>query len=132
MSREPILAEASIGQIAINVKDLPRATKFYRDKLGVTFLFDAGTMCFFDSGGVRLMLGLAEKKEFDHPSSIVYFRVQGIQSVYERLTAIGVSFVSEPNMVAPMPDHDLWMAFFHDSEGNTLAIMSEEPKAGRS
>ena len=78
------------------------------------------------------MLGLAEKKEFDHPSSIVYFRVQGIQSVYERLTAIGVSFVSEPNMVAPMPDHDLWMAFFHDSEGNTLAIMSEEPKAGRS
>ena len=129
MSQESILAEATVGQIAINVKELQRATSFYREKLGFKFLFDAGTMSFFECGGVRLMLGVPEKPEFDHPSSILYFRVPGIQSTYERLSAVGVSFVSEPRLVAPMPDHDLWMAFLHDSEGNTLAIMSEEPKA---
>ena len=129
MSTEPILAEATLGQIAINVGDLGRATAFYQDTLGFKLLFDAGTMAFFDCGGVRLMLGRAEKPEFDHPSSILYFKVDGIRSHHERLCAKGVEFVGEPHLVAPMQDHDLWMAFFRDSEGNTLALMSEEPKA---
>ena len=129
MSDKPILAGASLGQIAINVSDIRRATTFYKDTLGLKFLFDAGTMTFFDCGGVRLMLGVAEKPEFDHPSSILYFKVDGIKEHHERLTEVGVEFKGVPHLVAPMPDHDLWMAFFLDSEGNTMALMSEEPKA---
>lgn len=129
MSDKPILAGASLGQIAINVSDIRRATTFYKDTLGLKFLFDAGTMTFFDCGGVRLMLGVAEKPEFDHPSSILYFKVDGIKGHHERLIEVGVEFKGVPHLVAPMPDHDLWMAFFQDSEGNTMALMSEEPKA---
>ena len=124
-----ILVKASLGQVAINVADLARATAFYRDRLGLTFLFDAGKMVFFDCGGVRLMLSKPEKPEFDHPSSILYLTISGIGETFERLKNVGVQFVSEPHLVAPMPDHDLWMAFFNDSEGNTLALMSREPKA---
>ena len=124
-----ILATASLGQVAVNVADLERATAFYRDRLGLTFLFDAGKMVFFDCGGVRLMLSKPEKPEFDHPSSILYLAISGIRKTFERLADAGVHFVSEPHLVAPMPDHDLWMAFFNDSEGNTLALMSREPKA---
>ncbi|MDA7497194.1 VOC family protein [bacterium] len=129
MSAKPILAGASLGQIAINVSDIRRATTFYKETLGLKFLFDAGTMTFFDCGGVRLMLGVAEKPEFDHPSSILYFKVDGIKKHHERLSEVGVEFKGTPHLVAPMPDHDLWMAFFQDSEGNTMALMSEEPKA---
>jgi methylmalonyl-CoA/ethylmalonyl-CoA epimerase len=119
---------SQIGQIAINVQDSRRATDFYRDKLGMKFLFAAGNLAFFDAGGVRLMLSPPEKPEFDHPSSIIYFKVDDIQQQYELMHSRGVKFEDNPHVVAPMPTYDLWMTFFRDSEGNLLALMSEVKK----
>ncbi|MFZ0952340.1 MAG: VOC family protein [Candidatus Sulfotelmatobacter sp.] len=115
-----------LGQIAINAKDVERAVGFYRDKLGLKLLFKAPPgLAFFDCGGVRLMLDRAEKPEFDHPSSILYFSVPDIHSAYGKLKESGVRFEDEPHVIAKMPTHDLWMTFFRDSEENLLALMSE-------
>ncbi len=120
------LSAATIGQASINVHDVERAVAFYRDALGLRFLFQAGPkMAFFDCGGVRLMLAVAETLEFDHPSSVFYFKVADILAVAAGLEARGVRFEGAPHLIAAMPDHDLWMAFFRDTEGNLLALMSE-------
>ena len=115
-----------IGQIFVNVKDLDRAIAFYRDILGMTFLFQAPpNMAFFDCGGIRLMLGIADRADLDHPASIIYYKVEDIERIYETFQARGVEFIVKPHLVAPMPDYDLWLADFKDSEGNFLALMSE-------
>ena len=114
-----------IGQIAINVKDIGRAVQFYRDTLGMKFLFEVPNLAFFDCGGVRLMLGGAEKPEFDHPASVLYYKVSDINASYEALKTRSVSFIDQPHLIAKLADHDLWMVFFNDPEGNTLALMSE-------
>ena len=115
-----------LGQIAINARDVDRAAAFYQDKLGLNLLFKAPPgLAFFDCGGVRLMLTRPEKPEFDHPSSVLYFVVPDIQAAHARMKAKGVSFEDEPHLLAKMPDHDLWMTFFRDSEGNLLGLMSE-------
>ena len=115
-----------IGQIAIVVHDLARAVAFYRDALGLKLLFQVPPkMAFFDCAGVRLMLSLPEKPEFDHPSSILYFTVSDIRSAHGALVAQGVSFEAEPRLVAKLETHDLYLAFFHDRDGNVLALMSE-------
>jgi len=123
------LGSARLGQVSINVHDIGRATAFYRDKLGLPFLFAAGQLAFFDCGGVRLMLSPPEKKEFDHPSSVLYFTVPDIKAAHSQMLAAGVQFEDEPHLLARMPDHDLWMTFFHDSEQNLLALMSEVRRA---
>ena len=115
-----------VGQIAINAHDVERAATFYQDVLGLKLLFKAGPgLAFFDCGGVRLMLTLPEKPEFDHPSSILYFAVPDIQAAHPRMKEKGVHFEDEPHVIAKMPDHDLWMVFFRDSEGNLMGLMSE-------
>ena len=119
---------ARIGQIAINTHDVDRATAFYRDVLGLPHLFRAGQLSFFDCGGVRLMLDKAEKPEFNHPSSILYFVVGDIRAAHQRLRDQGAKFEDEPHVIAQMPNYDLWMTFFRDSEGNLLALMSEVPR----
>src|SRR5215471_9731913 len=111
-----------IGQIAINVHDTARAVAFYRDTLGLKHLFTAGQLAFFDCGGVRLMLSPPEKPEFDHPASILYFKVDDISSAYDRLVDQTVTIEDKPHVVARMPDHDLWMTFFRDSEGNLMGF----------
>jgi predicted enzyme related to lactoylglutathione lyase len=126
------LGIARLGQVAINAHDVERATAFYRDVLGLRFLFGAGQLAFFDCGGVRLMLDKAENPEFDHPSSILYFGVPEIQAAHRRLVDAGVAIVAAPNVIAKMPDHDLWMSFFRDTEGNVMALMSEVRASGRS
>ncbi len=116
-----------IGQIAIVVHDVPRAVAFYRDAMGLRLLFEVPpTMAFFDCGGVRLMLSLPEGNEHDHPSSILYFMVDDIVAAHAAMTERGVPFVEVPRMIARMPDHELWIAAFRDSEGNYLALMSEK------
>lgn len=118
-----------IGQIAINAHDVERACAFYQDKLGLKFLFKAGPgLAFFDCGGVRLMLTHPEKPEFDYPSSILYFSVPDIQAAHAAMKDKGAHFEDEPHVIARMPDHDLWMAFFRDTEGNLLGLMSEVRK----
>lgn len=116
---------SQISQIAIIVHDLPRAVTFYRDKLGLRLLFEMPKMAFFDCGEVRLMLGIPEKPEFDHPGSILYFKVPDLRETHQTLTARGVEFVAPPHLIAKMPGHKLWMAFFHDLDSNTLALMSK-------
>ena len=120
---------SGIGQIAVNVHNVERAIAFYRDKLGMKFLFEAGHMAFFDCGGVRLMLSLPDKPEFDHPSSIIYYRVSDIQHACDVLESRGVRFEEKPILVARLQDHDLWMASFRDVDTNLLALMSEVPRA---
>jgi len=122
----PSLSISQIAQISIIVHDLDRAVAFYRDTLGMKFLFQVPPkMAFFDCGGVRLYLGLPEEEEFDHPGSILYYKVDDINAAWSVLRARGAELVREPHFLAKMPDHDLWLAFFKDSEGNTLALMSE-------
>jgi len=118
-----------LGQVAVNAHEIDRATAFYRDTLGLRLLFTAGKLAFFDCGGVRLMLDVAEKPEFNHPSSILYFAVPDINAAHRQLRDSGVKFEDEPHVIAKMPDHDLWMTFFRDSEQNLLALMSEVPRA---
>ena len=120
---------SQIAQIFVNVKDLDRAIAFYRDMLGMRFLFTAPPgMAFFDCGGIRIMLGKADRPEIDHPASIIYYKVDDIEKVYEVFDARGVEFIVKPHLVAPMPTYDLWLADFKDSEGNVLALMSEVPR----
>lgn len=114
-----------IGQIAVPVKDLTRAKTFYRDTLGLPFLFETDKMAFFDCQGVRLMLARPEKPEFDHPASIIYYRVRNIEDSAAALKARGVEFMADPHVVARLPAHDLWMAFLRDPEGNVFAIMAD-------
>jgi methylmalonyl-CoA/ethylmalonyl-CoA epimerase len=120
---------SQIGQIAIIVKDTERAVRFYRDALGMRFLFQAGPLAFFDCGGVRLMLSPPEKAEFDHPGSIIYYRVADIDASHAELTGRGVAFIDQPHLIHKAPDHDLWMTFFTDTEGNTAGLMCEKKRA---
>ena len=124
----PKIGITGLGQIAINAYDVPRATKFYRDALGLPLLFEAGGMSFFDCGGVRLMLGKASSPELDHPSSILYFRVPDLDSAYQQLLEMQVKIEAPPRLIAPMPTYDLWMAAFRDPEGNIMQLMSEVPR----
>jgi methylmalonyl-CoA/ethylmalonyl-CoA epimerase len=123
------IAQSRIGQIAIVCKDVARATAFYRDTLGLHFLFAAGpTLSFFDVGGTRLMLSNMEKnaegQEFG--TSVLYYFVTDIEGTRRELIANGVTFMDEPHMIAQMPDHQLWLAEFRDSEDNAMALMEEK------
>ncbi len=125
MAAADALGITGVGQIAINCHDLKRAVEFYRDKLGLRLLYEFPGLAFFDCGGVRLMLSQPEKAEFDHPASIIYYRVGDIQQASRALTGKGVALEHEPRVIAKMPDHDLWMSFVRDSEGNLVGLMSE-------
>jgi methylmalonyl-CoA/ethylmalonyl-CoA epimerase len=114
-----------IRQIAINAKDIKRAVAFYRDVLHLQFIFVAPpSLAFYVCGGVRLMLS-GERNEFDSASSMLSFLVDDIQATQRTLTEQGVEFFEQPHVIAKMPDHDLWLTAFRDSEGNPLALMSE-------
>jgi methylmalonyl-CoA/ethylmalonyl-CoA epimerase len=116
----------SVGQISIRTNDLPAAVAFYRDQLGLDFLFEAGpALAFFMCGDVRLMLTVPESAEFDHPSSTVYFKVDDLGAAYDDLRGRGVPFDDEPHLIAKMPDHELWMAFFRDPDRNLHGLMAE-------
>jgi methylmalonyl-CoA/ethylmalonyl-CoA epimerase len=118
-----------IGQIALTVRDLAESKRFYQETLGMKFLFDAGSMVFFQCGTVRLMLGLSEKPvaagSVAGSGTILYFKVAEIEAVSAVLKKHGVEFAQDAHLVAKMPDHDLWMAFVKDPSGNVLGLMSE-------
>jgi len=122
----PSLGLSQIGQIALIVHDVERAVAFYRDTLGLPFLFQPGPkLAFFDANGVRLMLTLPSAPELDHPNSILYFKVADLQQAHTLLLERGVEVLHPPRLTARLSDHELWMCFFKDSEGNMLALMSE-------
>lgn len=114
-----------IGQIAVPVRDIERAIQFYRDVLGMPFLFQAPPgLAFFDLNGVRLMLDNPAKAQAGN-SSVIYYKVPNLQAAFAELSSRGIQFEEEPRMIAKMPDHDLWMAFFRDPDENLMALMSE-------
>jgi len=114
-----------VSQIGIPVKELDRAITFYSDILGLPLLFQTDRMAFYDLNGLRIMLSLPEKEEFAHTSSVLYYQVEDIQDAYKELSAKGAVFAGEPHLVTKMNDTETWMAFFTDSEGNTMALVSE-------
>src|SRR5581483_7028794 len=120
-------ALGAIGQIAISVTNLDLAVNFYRDTLGLPFLFRAQNMAFFDCSGVRLMLALPEANQGDY-RSVVYYKVDDIEASAQALRDRGVAFEQDPSRIARMPDHDLWMAFFRDPDRNLLALMCERKR----
>ncbi|HSF16044.1 MAG TPA: VOC family protein [Vicinamibacteria bacterium] len=120
---------SEIGQIAVTAKDIDRAVAFYRDKLGMKFLFQAPPQLgFFSCGSVRLMLAVPGETEHDHPASVIYYRVPDVQVAYRELSSRGVSFTREPAVVHRTDEYELWIAPFEDSEGNTLALMCEKAR----
>lgn len=114
-----------IHQISMRAQDVDRAVRFYRDTLGLPFLFAAPPrLAFFDCHGVRLMLSTPEPG-FDHPGSVLYFAVEDIRAMHDTLRSRGVAFRTEPHKIATLADREVWLADFEDTEGNTLALMSE-------
>lgn len=117
---------AGLGQIAYAVDNVERSTRFFRDQLGLAFLFSTPQgLSFFDLGGVRLMLGRPQGAGIVGANSVLYLKVDDIQSAYAEAKARGVRFEREPMVVGRMPDHELWMAFLRDPDGNLLALMDE-------
>jgi len=134
MTRNPEQTQSAvhfdkIGQIAITVDDLARAKDFYQNTLGMKFLFDAGSLAFFQCGDVRLMISTSDKPE-PRGGTILYFKVENIQETFALLRGKSVEIVQAPHLIAKMPDHDLWMGFLKDPEGNTLGAMSEVRPGG--
>ncbi len=118
-----------IGQIALTVTDLARAKDFYMNTLGMRFLFETGHLVFFQCGDIRLMISTGEGGEGPRGGAIIYFKVEDIHAVYAILGERGVEFVDAPHLIAKMPDHDLWMTFLKDPDGNVLGVMCELPTA---
>lgn len=117
-----------IEQVAIPVRDLARATAFYRDRLGMKLLFKVPPqLAFFDCDGIRLALSIASDPMYEPPGSIVYYRVADIDAAHAELARRGVEFLRGPHLIARLDSVEVWMAFFEDTEGNTLAITSERP-----
>jgi methylmalonyl-CoA/ethylmalonyl-CoA epimerase len=119
-----------LAQIALTVTDLEAARAFYRDSLGLQHLFDAGTMAFFDCGGVRLLAGTGEAKPGG--GTLVYFRVADVEGSVAALKSRGAEIVQEAHIVARMKSHDLWLAFVKDPAGNVLGLMEERARAAGS
>ncbi|WP_019637722.1 VOC family protein [Paenibacillus fonticola] len=115
----------NVGQIGVPVTDINRALNFYKEKLGLSLLFNTDRMAFFECDGLRLMLTLPEKEDFAHSSSVIYFQVNNIKDTYKHLVEKEVMFIDEPHVVAKMGQSETWMVFFKDTEDNTHALMSE-------
>jgi predicted enzyme related to lactoylglutathione lyase len=122
----PVLSE--IGQIALTVSDVGKATMFYRDVLGLKFLFSAGpNLAFFAAGSVRLMLTAPEGTGAVGKNSVVYFKVNDVAAEHGAIVRRGAKDERGPALIARMPDHELWMAFVRDPDGNLVGLMQEKP-----
>ena len=120
------LSDATVGQLLIPVDDFERGVAFYRDVLGLPFLFAAPPqMAFFMCGDIRLLVGVMPAGQNAQRGSAIYFRVKDIAAVFSTLTAKGVRFLADPHVVHRTPQSNLWLAEFSDPDGNQLALMSE-------
>jgi methylmalonyl-CoA/ethylmalonyl-CoA epimerase len=117
-----------IGQIALPVIDVDRAETFYENVIGLRKLYRFGDLSFFDCAGVRLLLEKEKDAANFRAQGCIYFRCADIALTVPTLEKRGVRFTHPPHRIAKMDDHDLWMAFFQDPDGHTLAVMQEAPK----
>lgn len=118
-----------IGQIALAVSDTDRSEAFYEHTLGLPKLYRYGDLAFFDCAGVRLMLSPPENGQpVTVAQGAIYFRVSDLELTVQGLRDKGVAIESEPHLIAPMPDHDLWMAFIRDPDGHLIGLMMEAPR----
>lgn len=117
------LAGHRVHQLALTTTDLPRAIHFYRDTLGLPFLFEANGMAFFDVAGVRLMLALDPSRTQAPPTSILYFDAPDFTATHRRLVATGLLLEGHIETVQRTRDGDLKIQQFRDPDGNVLAIM---------
>ncbi|GAA0723775.1 VOC family protein [Dokdonella soli] len=122
------LANARVAQLLVPVADFEQGIAFYRDVLGIPFLFAAPPqMAFFDCGGVRLLVGVMPPGQAAQRGSAIYFQVPDIHAVFASLKDKGVAFKAEPHIVHRTPTSELWLAEFTDLDGNQLALMGETP-----
>ena len=122
------LANSKIVQFLIPIEDFDDGVAFYRDVLGLPFLFAAPPqMAFFNCGGVRLLVGVMPPEQSAQRGATIYFQVPDIQAVFSFLSAKGVSFKAEPHVVNRTPNSELWLAEFSDPDGNQMALMSDVP-----
>lgn len=125
------LSTATVAQLMIPVEDFDRGISFYRDILGIPFLFAAPPqMAFFMCGSIRLLVGVLPPGQKAQRGSTIYFKVSDIDAVFSTLAAKGVKFVASPHLVNRSPKVELWLAEFNDPDGNQLALMAEVPIAG--
>jgi predicted enzyme related to lactoylglutathione lyase len=118
---------SEIGQIAITVADVGKALPFYRDALGLTFLFSpAPTLAFLAAGSVRIMLTTPQGAGAVGGNSILYFKVAGIDAAYDAIVSRGAKAEQKPEFVVKMPDHELWIAAVRDPDGNLVGLMEEK------
>jgi len=115
----------TLAQVAVTFRDLPKAIAFYRDVLQLPLMFETGGMAFFAMGDVRLMMTVPEQPEYDHPASVLYFKVGNIDAAHAELVARGVVFDDVPHLIGMMGTTEIWMAFFTDTEEHPLAITEE-------
>jgi predicted enzyme related to lactoylglutathione lyase len=131
MNPTPVPVQASgvseIGQIALVVGDVTKAVSFYRDVLGLKFLFSAGpNLAFLDAAGVRIMLTTPQGHGEVGKNSILYFKVSGVEAMHAAIVARGAANERAPQMTARMPDHELWIGFVRDPDGNLIGLMEEK------
>jgi len=110
-------------QLSIPVRDLLRATAFYRDVVGLELLFEVPNMAFFDCGGIRILVGTGEVAPKNSCASI-YFNTADINAEVARLREGGVT-MDDATRIAQLADRDVWLAHFYDPDGNLLSLMSE-------
>ena len=126
MSSPTPSALSEIGQIALIVGDVAKATAFYRGVLGLKFLFSAGpNLAFLTAGSVRLMLTTPQGHGEVGKNSILYFKVNDLAPAHAAVVARGATNERAPQLSAKMPDHELWTAFVRDPDGNLIGLMSE-------
>ena len=126
MSAECKLFE--IRQIAVTVSDVGTALPFYRDVLGLTFLFSpAPNLAFLAAGSVRIMLSTPQGAGIVGHNSILYFKVTDIVATHAAVVARGAKDERPPQLTARMPDHELWTAFVRDPDGNLVGLLEEKP-----
>ena len=118
---------SGVGQVAVTVSDVPVAVEFYRDILGLEFLFSPNlNLAFLGAGDLRIMLTTPQGAGAVGANSILYFRVTEIEAAHASFVAAGAKSERSPQLAARMPDHELWLGFLRDPDGNLVGLMEEK------
>ncbi|MDP9204521.1 MAG: VOC family protein [Gemmatimonadota bacterium] len=126
------VALSRIKQIALPVREITEATRFYRDTLGMRHLFDAPpALSFFDCGGVQLMLAgpEAQGKDGGEQHAVLFYDVSDIKDVHGKIKSSGARTLEEPHIIARMNGREIWISSFNDGQGNIVSLMSDIPEA---